>query len=199
MIEFILLAFLYAKFKKKYKLKPIFSDLEIYIPLLFALLYIFLEITIWCKWYAFVPYAQMFKTATLLSYLPMAIKYKLYEPVTNKIKNEWIGLLLSPIVIAVSCIVIGTVLNIIAVSHNSGYMPVFPSLTISTGYITKESFVDGLHVLGGFNTKMIPLTDWIDTGIYVASPGDIFVRMYPLILIFFSIKYKNNVDKSRAV
>jgi hypothetical protein len=191
LIEFIIAAFLYAKLKKKYILTPLFQEWYIYLPLLFAGFYIFLEITIWARWYYFLPYQQIIKTATLLSYLPLIIRYQLFAPINNKIKNEWLGLLISPMVIGISCIVLGIILNSIAIQWNNGYMPIFPSLTIATGYLTREIINDGMHILGGFDTKVIPLSDWIDTGFFIASPGDILVRLYAFITIYFSIKFVN--------
>lgn len=205
MIEFILGAFLYATIgfsirwwkisfnKEQYNLLPIFKSWQVYLPLGCAVFYIFLEITVWARWYWFVPYQQIFKTVTLLSYLPLILKYKLYESINIKLrKNELISLLTSPMVIGTLCIAIGTMLNLIAIRANNGFMPIFPSNTIATGYITKDLFNDGLHILGGFDTKLIPLCDWIDTGIYIASPADILIRMYAFIMLYYSIKKTNN-------
>lgn len=154
MIEFILGTFLYAK-HKKLNIKPIFYSWEIYLPLFCAVFYIFLEVTVWARWYFFIPYSNIIKIATLLSYIPLALKYN------------------APLLKAGLCLFIGSQLNLVAIKANSGFMPVFPSLSYWTGYTTSEMFMDGFHILGDITTKAIPLTDIFDTGYCIMSLGDI--------------------------
>ncbi len=174
-----------------YHFKPLFKSWQIYLPIIMMCAYIYLEICVFRRDYWFIPYQQQFKTLTLLSYVPLIFKYKLYESAWIKLrqKSELINLITSPMVIGTVFIALGTVLNLIAIKANNGYMPVFPSLTYATGYMGKDMFNDGLHVLGGYNTKLIFLTDFIDLfGYSVASVGDLMVRAYSAMILYFSIK-----------
>jgi len=183
LIEFIIGAFLYAKLKNKYKLSLIFKSWHIYPPLLFAIFYIFLEITIWNNIYWFIPYAYYIKTATLLSYIPLILKYNL-----NEDKNG--SLIKSPMVIATFCLWLGATLNKIAVKANGG-MPVFPDLSYWTGYVKPEFIQDGIHVLGNAYCKMIYLCDIFDFGWTIVSVGDLMIRMYVFIILYYAIKNSN--------
>lgn len=212
MVEFIIGAFIVVLIRNKfvsnvntkagyelyptYHLKPLFKHWSIYLPLFMGLTYVYLEFCVFRQDYWFVPYQQQYKTITLLCYLPLIFKYILYESAWTrfKSKNNFISIITSPMVIGTMLIALGTILNIIAIKSNNGYMPVFPSLTYSTGYMGKEMFNDGLHILGGFDTKLIPLTDIFDLfGYSVASVGDLFVRAYAFIILYFSIKNSNTL------
>lgn len=190
MIEFIIGAFLYAKLKKKHSLKHVFKTWHIYLPLIFAVIYIYLEACVFMRNYWFIPYQQMYKTLTLLSYLPLILHYKLYESVSKKLKNkgDFINIITSPMVIGTFLIALGTILNLMVIKANNGYMPVFISLSYATGYATRDMVNDGLHILGGYDTRLIPLSDLFDTGFSIMSIGDLFTRMYAFIILYFSIK-----------
>ncbi len=192
MIEFILGAFIYAKIKKGYKLKYIFKSWEIYLPLAFMLFYIFLEITTWMRWNYFIQYAYYIKTATLLSYVPLIIKYKLFENLKGK-------LFPSPMIIAGFCLWLGSMLNKIAVKANFGTMPTFIDLGFWTGYVDKNSrgFIDGLHILGNPYSNAIPLCNIFDWGWTCVSLGDIFCRIFVYIILFYSIERSNNLIKNK--
>lgn len=176
---------------QEYRFSHIFKSWQIYIPLFFMFVYIYFELCVFRRNYWFVPYQQTIKTLTLLSYIPLIFKYNLYESIWNKLKsrNDIINILTSPLMIGTCFIIIGTLLNTIVINANNGHMPVFPSLTYATGYMDKNMFNDGLHVLGGYNTKLIFLSDFIDLfGYSVASIGDILMRLYVSIIIYFSVK-----------
>jgi len=98
-------------------------------------------------------------------------------------------------VIATFCLWLGSYLNKVAIVANGGYMPVFPSLTYWTGYVKPEFIQDGIHILGNAYTYLIPLTDWIDLGYTILSPGDILVRLFALLIIYNSIKISNKIVK----
>lgn len=191
MIEFILGAFIVA-WKKGYKLKPIFSSWQIYIPILFMLFYIFLEITIWIRWFYFVPYQQIIKTSILLGYVPLCLKYRLYE--SDRTKSSW-GILTSPMLFATLCLWLGSTFNKLAMNANNGYMPFFPSNSYATGYYTDAMTNDGIHVLGNAQSALIPLTDTIDLGWSIMSIGDVLVRIYVFTIIYYSIKNTNKFIK----
>lgn len=189
MIEFIIGAFLYAKLKKKYKLMPIFKSWHVYPSLLCGVFYIFFEITIWKGIDFFLNYQYIIRALTLVSYVPLIGKYKLYN--NDKINNTKLSFILSPAFLAVLSFIIGTTLNYIVISANSNLMPVFPDLTYATGYISSELVNDGIHVLGNANTKLIPLSDTIDIGYSVLSYGDLLVRLYTFLILYYSIKKSN--------
>ena len=188
MIEFIVGVFIYAKLKKKYKLLPSLKHWTMWLPLAFMLFYIFLEITTWMRWYYFIPYAHLIKTVTLLSYMPLILEYKLYE-------NEKGKLFPSPMIWAGCCLWLGSQLNKLAMHFNNGYMPTFIDLGFWTGYISRDSkgFIDGLHILGNPYSGAIPLCNIFDWGFTCVSIGDILVRLYVFIIIFYAIKRSNKI------
>ncbi len=172
-----------------YNLKPIFRHWSIFPPLVMMLCYIALEICVFQRNYWFIPYQQPFKTITLLSYLPLIFKYRLYESAWTRLKqkHDFINIITSPMGIGAVCLFLCSLLNHIAISANNG-MPIFPSLTLWTGYMDKQLFDDGLHILGNFNTKHIWACDIFDVGYSIMSIGDIFTRLYVSIVLYFSIK-----------
>ena len=192
MIEFIIGSFLYSKFKKGYKLKPLFKYPYIFAiipPLLCALLYIFIEISVWNQQYWFLPYQHIIKTTTLISYIPLIYIHNLYK--CDKIHNNmFIDLIKSPASKATFCLWLGSTLNKIVIKANNG-MPVSPSNTYWTGYAKPDLFNDGVHILGNAYTKLIPLSDWIDIFYSVISPGDILIRMFAFLILYYSIKNSN--------
>lgn len=191
MIEFIIGTFLYAKFIKKMRINQLFKHWTIYFPMFFALVYIILEIFIWFKYYDILIYSKNFKTLTLLSYIPLIIKYKLYNSLFNQLrisKNEIIKIITSPMVLGGISIALGSLLNLKVVSENNGRMPVYPSLTYATKYASEIIFDDGIHILGTATSNFIPLSDIWDFGYMIASPGDILIRLYVGIILYYSIK-----------
>lgn len=194
MIETWILAFIYSV-KKKYNIKLIFKDWPIYFPLIMVITYIIFEIMIFNDIYWIAQYGTVFKQITLLSYFGLIYKYQLYDSMDINQKNEFSRFIKSPFMIAIVCLLIGYLLNYLAIIANSGHMPVFPSNTYFTGYTDISSFTDdSFYVLGDSTSKVIPLCDTIDIFISNLSIGDIFVRFYVAILIYFSIK-RININK----
>lgn len=177
MIETILFTFLVSKLKG-YRLKPLFKKWDIYVILFFELVYWLLQGAVFLGNYTFIKYAGIFKSVYLYSFLILIYRYKLYY---------------SAILGSIS-IVIGSLLNNIAISANNGRMPVFPTLSYLTGYATIDSFtkVNDIHILGNSATKMKFLTDFIDTGYSILSIGDVFIRLFAFIIIYNAIKQLNN-------
>lgn len=176
MIETILLAMLISKLKG-YKLKPLFKSWAIYPTMIFTLLYIYLQINIFCSDYRFIKYSRLLETIYILTFLALIFTYKLYG---------------SAIIGSLS-IFIGSALNKLAIDANGGKMPVFPTLSYITGYTKPNSFniVNDIHVLGTDTTKLKFLTDYIDIGYSVLSIGDIFIRFFTFIIVFNAISYIN--------
>ncbi|WP_461207182.1 DUF5317 family protein [Clostridium sp. DL1XJH146] len=176
MVETVLLALFIAKLKG-YKLKPLFKDWAIYPPVIFTLLYVVMNITIFLGFYGFVKYARLLETLYVLTFLALIFKYSLY-------KSAFVGSI---------CIFIGTALNKLAMAANGGKMPVFPTLSYLTGYAKPDSFdkVNDIHILGSSSTKVKFLTDYLDLGYSILSIGDVFIRLFTFIIIYSSIKYIN--------
>lgn len=176
MLESILLAFIISKVKG-YKLKPLFTTWEIYPILIFILMYIGLQITVFFGNYNFIKYSKIFESLYLCSFIFLILKNKLYF-------SSIIGSIF---------VFIGTLLNKIVIVVNDGKMPVFPKLSYATGYVTKNSFLNpnDIHILGSGETKLRFLADIIDTGYNIMSLGDICIRVFSFIIILNSIKYIN--------
>jgi hypothetical protein len=173
MIETVLFTFLLAKIKG-YKLKEILKDWVVYPVLFFAAVYVVAEISIFFDNYFLVPYTQIYKVAYILSFIPMVVKYRL-AVVTG------IGLLF---------MIAGNILNKIVMNANGGKMPVYPSLSYATGYA--DTYIDQYHMWGDSTVKLKILSDFIDLGYTVMSLGDIFVRIFVFLILFYSIKYTSS-------
>jgi len=174
MIETIVLALIVAKIKH-YAIKPLFKLWPIYPILAIELVYLVIQFSIFNGYYGLIKYTNILETIYLCSYLSLIIQYK-----------QYVGA-----IIGSTCIVIGTILNYIAIAANNGKMPVFPTLSYLTGYVAPEAFskVNDIHILGGINTHLKFLTDIVDLGYSILSVGDIFIRAFVFIIIFSSIKY----------
>ncbi|MEG2290970.1 MAG: DUF5317 family protein [Clostridium sp.] len=177
--ETIIIALIFAKIKG-YKIKPLFETWAIYPIIFLELICIVAQIAIFTESYEVIKYAGILKTVYLCSYLPLVFKYE-----------QYITAIIGSLVM-----IIGGMLNNIAMAMNNGMMPVFPKLSYITGYLTVESFskVNDIHVLGNSETKLKFLTDIFDTGYSILSLGDIFIRFYVFIIIYKSIKYINKVN-----
>lgn len=176
MIETILIAMLVAKIKG-YKLKPLFMSWEIYPVLVFVIIYIFLNMGVFFGNYNFIKFAGILEKVYFCTFFILIIKYKQYVSA----------------IIGSTAIIIGTILNKIAISANGGKMPVFPTLSYLTGYAKRDAFikVKDLHILGSGASKLRFLTDTIDLGYSILSVGDIFIRIFTFVIIFNTIKSIN--------
>ena len=176
---------------KQYSIKQIFKHWSVYPPLLFVLFYLYLEYTMFVQNYYFLPYSYIIKTATLFSFFPLIITYKLLEN-PKYINNQFLSVLTSPAIIAGICLWIGSSLNRLAMFFNDNKMPTYPSVTFWTKYIKSDGFIDGIHILGNAYSRAIPLCNIFDFfGYTVLSLGDIIIRSFPYIILYYSIKRTN--------
>ena len=177
MLETILLAFLFAKIKKL-DIKPIFKTWHIYPIVVLEIISIIGQVMIFNENYQMLRIVSFLKTIYLTSYLFLVFKYEIYN----------IAL------IGVACVFGGGILNDLAIKANGGFMPVFPSISYITGYVKPESFnvVNDIHVLGSSASKFKILTDYIDLGYSILSVGDVFIRVFVFLVIFYSIKKSND-------
>ena len=176
MLETIIISLVFCKIKK-FKIGPLFKSWAIYPVLFMEIIYIIVQANIFMENYEVIKYSGILKTIYLCSYLPLVFKFK-----------QYIASIIGSIFV-----VIGGILNDIAISANNGYMPVFPSLSYITGYAKLDSFdkVNDIHILGSSSTKLKFLTDIFDIGYSVLSIGDIFIRLYIFIIIYNVVKYLN--------
>ncbi len=176
MLETILIALIVCKIKG-YKIKPLFKSWTIYPVIFMEMISIIMQVNLFMGNYEFIKYAEILKIIYICSYLPMVFKYSQY---------------ISAIIGSIS-IVIGGVLNDIAIKTNGGMMPVFPNLSYITGYVKPDSFAkaNDIHMLGNADTNFKFLTDIFDLGYSVLSIGDIFIRFYVFIIIFNVVKCIN--------
>ena len=179
MLETIILALIIAK-AKGYKIKLLFKSWHIYPVIGIELIYIIIQINIFLENYRFIKYVTVLETIYICSYLFIILKYEQY---------------ITSIIGSIS-ILIGGILNKIAIVSNDGKMPVFPTLSYFTGYVKPHSFikVNDIHILGDSSTKLKFLTDIIDVGYSVMSIGDIFIRFFVFIIIFYTIRHINTIN-----
>lgn len=180
MIETIIIAMLAAKIRG-YKLRPLLRSWEMYPIFLFVIIYFILNIGVFFGDYSFVRYAGILEKVYFCTFFILIIKYKQY---------------ISAIVGSI-CIFIGTILNMVVMSANSGKMPVFPTISYITGYVKPDSFAkaNDIHILGSASTNLKFLTDIIDLGYSILSIGDVFIRIFTFIIIFNTIKCINILQK----
>lgn len=182
MIETILLAMVFAKIKG-YKLKPVFRYWGFYPIFLFVIIYAIINVSIFVGNYSLIKYTGILEKLYIFTFLILIFKFKLYESA----------------VIGSVCIFFGTFLNKIAIAANGGSMPVFPTLSYVTGFVKPEKLLEvrDIHIWGNEEVKLKFLTDIIDLGYVILSIGDIFIRIFTFIIIFYAIKYIN-MDKPQV-
>lgn len=176
MIILILLVILLAKIKH-YRLKYLFYTWTFYPILVMQLGLICSQAMVFAGNYILVPYTEYIRIASTLSFLFAMFVFSLYKPA----------------VIGSLSMMAGTLLNNFAISQNGEKMPVFPSLSYWTGYVKADTFsiVNDIHVLGDINTKWKILTDWIDVGYCILSPGDVLNHFFFFIMLYALIKAVN--------
>lgn len=172
MIVEILLVCLFAKVRH-YRLRYLFQSWTFYPVLIIQLMLVVFQFSIFFKTYYFIRFVPITEPAMILSFAFAMFAYCLYKPA----------------ILGSVSIVLGTVLNKFVIAQNGGKMPVFPSLSYLTGYLTpdKLSSMDSLHVLGGAGTKFKVLTDYIDYGYSILSPGDVLIHLFVCIMLYFMI------------
>lgn len=173
MLVAILLTIVYARLKKLH-IKPIIKAYDLYPIFIFELFNIFLQVNIFMHNYSYIQWAEIIKSAYLFLFIIPIINRKLYKP----------G------IIGSFFIIFGTVLNKIVIAANGGKMPIYPTLSKLTGYFDPVMFANnpGIHILGDETSKLIILTDYIDTGYSILSLGDLFIHAFAAIIVYYTIK-----------
>ncbi len=181
----IIAVIIYGKIKG-FKLKYLFKTWTFYPILIAESALIFLQITIFTGNYYFVQYTEMVRIFHTFSYLFAMIAFSLYKPA----------------LIGSGLMMIGTFLNQFVMAQNGGKMPVYPTLSYLTGYVKADTFklVNDIHVLGDINTKWKILTDYIDVGYCILSPGDVLIHFFTILMLYnlikaVNLKYNPNLKK----
>ena len=178
--------------KEAYLIKPILKRWSIYPVILMSIFYVYLQYTIMNQNYYFLQYQHMIKNAILGSYMVLGLdvlfrygKYKEY-------------------IIACCSLLCGFTLNKIVMYFNNNFMPIFPSVSYSTGYtqydmIMNASKFSDFHVLGDHTTNLIFLSDIFDMGGSIWSIGDILVRVFAFIIVYFSVKEISKIHNNKML
>lgn len=192
MIEAVIIAFVLSKVKGyKVKYALYLKNWPLYIIIVSCLLYIFLVINSLYGRYYLIEYTSLYQSITIYAYIALII-------VTVQ---KWYGLIATVFLFA------GKLMNAVAVNANGGLMPVLPKFiannTINT--INTITSIDKMHALASSTVKFAFLGDWIDIGYNVLSPGDVLMRIFAVMAIYYAVKNTNTslnishgFDKSRA-
>ena len=183
MVIEIIIVCLLAKLKR-FKLRYLFRTWTFYPILLAQAVLVVFQASIFFRWYVFVRFVPYTEMAVILSFLCAMFAFQLYKPA----------------MLGSASIVAGTLLNKVAIAQNAGKMPVYPTLSYLTGYVTPDMLasLDSLHTMGGADTKVKFLTDFIDYGYSILSPGDVFIHLFACIMLYALIRAVNERYGMRA-
>ena len=176
MVIEILVLSIFARLKG-YRLRYLFRTWTFYPILAVQLGLVVVQGSLFFRDYTFVSLVPYVQAAVILSFLFAIVAFRLYTPAI------W----------GSASIAVGTLLNKLVIAQNGGKMPVFPSLSYLTGYVAPDMInaLDTLHVLGGANTRLNFLADYIDYGYSILSPGDLLIHLFTCIVLYSLIKAVN--------
>ena len=162
---------------KRLRLGPLLHTWTFYPILAVQLALVVLQGSIFFRYYGFVPLARYTEPAVILSFLPAILVFRLYRPA----------------MIGAGSIVAGTALNRLVISQNGGHMPVYPTLSYLTGYVTPQSVasLSGLHLIDADGARLVFLSDVIDYGYCILSIGDVLIHLFACIMLYALIKAVN--------
>jgi len=178
--------------KESYLIKPILKKWSVYPVIFMSIFYVYLQYTIMNQNYYFLQYQHIIKNAILGSYMILGLdvlfrheKYKEY-------------------IIACCSLLCGFTLNKIVMYFNNNLMPIFPSVSYSTGYtrydmIMNASKYGDFHILGDHTTRLIFLSDVFDVGGSIWSPGDILCRVFTFIIVYYSVKEISKIHMNKLL
>lgn len=181
MIETLLPVILLGKMKRL-KMRYLFTTWSFYPILIAQCLLLALQICVFNNIYSLVYLAPVVKTSLMLVFLFPMFVFKLYKPA----------------LVGAGFVVSGTMLNQFAMAQNGGKMPVFPSFSYLTGYVKPYTFqsVRDIHILGNSFTHFKFLTDYIDVGYSILSPGDLLIHFFVFLMFYYMIKAVNRSHNS---
>jgi hypothetical protein len=176
MILEIIVVCLLAKWKG-YRLHYLFRTWTFYPILLAQCILVIFQASIFMRQYGLLQFVSYTEPAVILSSVFAILAFKLYKPTLY----------------GTASILTGTMLNKIVIAQNGGHMPVYPTLSYLTGYVTPEMLktADTLHIMGNSQTQLKFLTDYIDYGYCILSPGDVMIHLFVCIILYALIKAVN--------
>ncbi|HNW85370.1 MAG TPA: DUF5317 family protein [Candidatus Limiplasma sp.] len=162
---------------KKLRLRYLWRTWTFYPVLAVQVMLVVFQASVFFRQYVFVPFVPYLEMSVIFSFFFAMVAYKLY----------------SPAILGSASIVAGTFLNKLVIAQNGGHMPVMPTLSYLTGYLTPAmlSTVDSLHTLAGPNAKLLFLADYIDYGYSILSPGDVLIHLYACVMFYALIRAVN--------
>lgn len=177
MIVEIALVCILAKVKKL-KLHYLFRTWTFYPILLTQSLLVVFQASIFMRSSFFLPVTPYVEFGIIMSFSFSMIAFGLYKPAL------WGSV----------SVLAGTALNRLVIASNGGKMPAYPTLSYLTGYMTPEMLrtVDTLHVAGDTTVKLKFLTDYIDYGYCILSPGDLLIHLFAVLMLYALIRAVND-------
>jgi len=201
MIETVIFAFAFGWFKGyKWLILNLFKHWSIYPIILTCFFEIYLVYLIIQGDYWLLEYSKYIEITSLLFYFSLIWRYNLMDISIFRrinIENKLLVWLTSPVTMGGLFILIGSKLNHLAMSYNGNKMPVFVSNSWTTGYIKPNMFVElskygDNHIFGNQYTRLIPLTNIWDVGFMSFSIGDLIIRIFVVLILYYSIKISIN-------
>jgi len=176
MVIEILFVCLLAKWKR-YQLRYLCRTWTFYPILIVQCFLVVFQASVFFDSYIFLRFVPYVEFAVILSFVCAILVYRLYTPA----------------ILGSGMVVLGTLLNKFVIAANGGKMPIFPSLSYLTGYVDPAAVgtLDSLHILGGTETKFAFLTDYIDYGYCILSPGDLLIHLFACVMLYQLIKAVN--------
>jgi hypothetical protein len=170
---------------KHYKIKYLFKTWTIYPAVLAQCVLIFFEINAICGNYSYVPYSKQLQVAIILSFLFPMLKFQLYKPA----------------LVGCASTTFGSLMNYFVIVQNGGHMPSYPTLSYITHFVRPYVFeeIAGIHSLADASVKFWYLTDFIDLGDSILSPGDRFIDFNTFLMLYYTIKAVNVQRQSNLV
>lgn len=185
MILFILMACFLAKIRGN-RIFPALKEKSLYPLYLVEILFWIAQISAWCGWYVFIPYASSLQTLYILALLFPIFRFGLYKTAIS----------------GCGMVVTGTLLNRIVIEANGGKMPIYPTLSRLTNYYREgalEASGDAVHCLMNESTRLAFLGDWIDVGFSIMSIGDLLIHGFVLITVYHTLLALNRGKTSCSV
>ena len=172
MLLFFFLALLAGRLRGR-RVGVVFCQKSLMPYLVLELCYIGVQVSAFCGYYGFVPYASWIKRLYFLVLLVPVLVHRLYIPA-----------------ISGAGAAAGTLLNRLVMNANGGKMPVFATLSRWTGYFTPDFAAAGdtIHMVGDSSVKLAFLADYIDLGYCILSIGDLLIHSFTFIIIYAVVR-----------
>ena len=173
MLLFFFLALLAGRLRGR-RVGVVFCQKSLIPYFVLELCYIGVQVSAFCGYYGFVPYASWIKRLYFLVLLVPVLVHRLYIPAIS----------------GAGAAAAGTLLNRLVMNANGGKMPVFATLSRWTGYFTPDFAAAGdtIHMVGDSSVKLAFLADYIDLGYCILSIGDLLIHSFTFIIIYAVVR-----------